>query len=114
MDGTSVLIEGLELTEPGVCVEVGGVAVSADTVVAPSAPACSCSTGCEARELTVVLQLVEIARRRTEATLTGVVECRRAATALRSPTGTRGPWLVKASAALVQPSGPRPGRGRPD
>jgi hypothetical protein len=66
--------EGLVLTEPGVTVEIAGVSVCADTVVAALRDGHLCLDGLPARELTIVLQLVEIARRRTDAVVTAVVD----------------------------------------
>ncbi len=62
------------LTEPGVTVEIGGVTVSADTVVSLIRTGQLSLDGLPARELTIVLQLVEIARRRTDAVLTEIVD----------------------------------------
>ena len=92
------MIEGLELTKPGATVEVAGVIVSADTVTAQIRSGVLDLDVLPARELTVVLQLAEIARRRDEAVVTRVVEaaermCRYTADGHR---GVRG-W-VKASA----------------
>lgn len=74
MGDTCVLPEGLVLTEHGVSVQIGGVTVCADTVVSLIDSGALVLDGLSARELTVVLQLVEIARRRTEAVLTRVVD----------------------------------------
>jgi hypothetical protein len=98
MDEQSTLIEGLELTLPGATVEVAGVSVSADTVLGIIQSGVLELDVLPARELTVVLQLAEIARRRTEATMTRVVECAERMTRYTTDghRGVRG-W-VKASA----------------
>jgi len=74
MDGQSTLTEGLELTAPGATVQVAGITVSADTVIAQLQTGVFDLDGLPARELTVVLQLVEIARRRADAAVTNVVD----------------------------------------
>jgi hypothetical protein len=73
MDEQSALIEGIELTEAGATVDIAGVTLGADTVIGLIRTGALVPDQLPAAELTIVLQLVEVARRRPEAVVTGVV-----------------------------------------